>query len=368
MFIDHVKIHATAGDGGTGCVSFRREKYVEKGGPDGGHGGHGGDVILVADKNVNNLADLYFVPRLKAERGDHGRGKSQQGRTGQPLVVKVPCGTIIRRIEFTPLAGRKIMIKGEAHLPPEEAEVRQRRGRARLAPVVETPETDIVADLVEDGQQAVLCRGGAGGRGNTAFTSSTHQVPREFELGEKGEEGRFELTMKTIADVGLVGYPNAGKSTLIGRLTAAHPKVAAYPFTTLTPHVGVMNFSDYGTMTLADIPGLIEGAHADVGLGHDFLRHIERCRLLLILLDTAGADNRDPLDDYKKLLKELELYSAALMKKPRLIVANKMDLPGAAENLKRFKKRFRRKVVEISALEQSGLEELKEALRGTRGE
>jgi GTP-binding protein len=363
MFVDQVKIHAKAGDGGNGCVSFRREKYVEKGGPDGGNGGHGGDVILVADKNVNNLTDLYYAPRLKAERGDHGRGKGQQGRTGRPLTVRVPCGTIVRRIEFTPLAGRKLMIKGEAHLPPEAAESRPRRGHARLAPVVETAETDVVADLVEDGQQVVLCRGGMGGRGNAAFASSTHQVPREFELGEKGEEGEFELTMKTIADVGLVGYPNAGKSTLIGKLTHAHPKVAPYPFTTLTPHVGVLKFDDFETLTIADIPGLIEGAHANVGLGHDFLRHIERCRLLLILLDMAGVDNRDPLDDYKQLLKELGLYSEELMKKPRLIVANKMDQPAAAANLRRFKRRYRRKVIAISAMESRGLEELKAALR-----
>ncbi|MBI5687513.1 MAG: GTPase ObgE [Verrucomicrobia bacterium] len=362
MFVDCQKIHVKAGDGGHGCVSFRREKFIEKGGPDGGNGGHGGDVILVADKNANNLVDLYYKPRLLAERGGHGEGKRKQGKSGRSLIVKVPCGTVIRRLEFTPLAGCKLMVKGEAHIPGTDVEL-ERRGRTIKVMPTPTAATDIVADLVEEGQQVVLCRGGRGGRGNCTYTSSTHQAPREFEQGELGEVGEFELTLKIIADVGLVGYPNAGKSTLLSRLTAAHPKIAPYPFTTLTPQIGVTYFEDFGKLTLADIPGLIEGAHDNVGLGHDFLRHIERCRLLLLLLDMAGVDNRDPIEDYRQLLKELELYDPAMLKKPRLIVANKMDLPEAAANLRRFKRRFRRKVVEISALESSGLEELKQTLR-----
>ncbi|MBM3889932.1 MAG: Obg family GTPase CgtA [Verrucomicrobia bacterium] len=364
MFVDHVKIFAKGGDGGNGCVSFRREKYVEKGGPDGGHGGHGADVILEADPSQNNLVDLYYQPRLIAERGQHGQGKRKQGRSGRPLIVKVPCGTVVRRLRFTPLAGCRLMVKGEAHLPPTPIE---RKGRPRIiGEELAEPTTDIVADLVERGQRVVLCRGGRGGRGNSSFATSTHQAPREFELAEKGEEGEFELTLKTIADIGLVGYPNAGKSTLLSRLTAAHPKIAPYPFTTLTPQVGVLYFEDHTTLTVADIPGLIEGAHKNVGLGHDFLRHIERCKLLVLLLDMAGTDARDPLDDYKQLLKELKLYDPELAKRPRIIVANKMDQPAAAENLKRFKKRFRRKVIEISALEKRGMDELKGALRKQR--
>jgi GTP-binding protein len=367
MFVDQQKIHAKAGDGGNGCVSFRREKFIEKGGPDGGNGGRGGDVILVADKNANNLVDLYYKPRLQAERGGHGEGKRKQGKSGRPIYVKVPCGTVVRRLEFTPLAGCKLMVKGEAHIPGTDVELERRRGRTiRVSPSLPA-DTDIVADLVEEGQQVVLCRGGKGGRGNCTYTSSTHQAPREFEMGEVGEVGEFELTLKTIADVGFVGYPNAGKSTLLSRLTAAHPKVAPYPFTTLTPQIGVTYFEDMAKLTLADIPGLIEGAHDNIGLGHDFLRHIERCRLLVLLLDMAGMDNRDPLDDYRKLLKELELYDPAMLKKPRLIVANKMDLPEAAANLKRFKRSIRRQVVEISALESRGLDELKKTLRMLRG-
>lgn len=365
MFIDQQIIHAKAGNGGHGCVSFRREKFIEKGGPDGGNGGHGGDVILVADKNANNLVDLYYKPRLVAERGGHGEGKRKQGKSAQSLVIKVPCGTVIRRLQFTSLAGCKLMVKGEAHIPGTDVEIERRRRTIKVSPTP-TTDTDVVADLTEEGQQVVLCRGGRGGRGNCTFTSSTHQAPREFETGELGEIGEFELTLKIIADVGLVGYPNAGKSTLLSRLTAAHPKIAPYPFTTLTPQVGVTYFEDLGKLTIADVPGLIEGAHDNVGLGHDFLRHIERCRLLLLLLDMAGVDNRDPIDDYRKLLKELELYNPALLKKPRLIVANKMDLPDADANLKRFKRRCRRKVVTISALESRGLDELKKVLRSLR--
>ena len=368
MFIDRQKIHVKAGDGGHGCVSFRREKFIEKGGPDGGNGGFGGDVVLVADKNANNLVDLYYKPRLIAERGGHGEGKRKQGKSGHTLIVKVPCGTVIRRLSFTPLAGCKLMVKGEAHLPGTDVELERRKRRTiTVSPTLAT-DSDIVADLLEQDQQIVLCRGGRGGRGNCPFTSSTHQAPREFEQGELGEEGEFELTLKIIADVGLVGYPNAGKSTLLSRLTAAHPKIAPYPFTTLTPQVGVSYFEDMTKLTIADVPGLIEGAHANIGLGHDFLRHIERCRLLVLLLDMAGVDNRDPLDDYRKLLKELKLYDASLLKKPSLIVANKMDMPGAAANLKRFKRRFRGKVVGISALESRGLDELKKVLRSLKAD
>ena len=235
---------------------------------------------------------------------------------------------------------------------------------------VETPtvepapvERELIADLIEDGQRFVLAKGGQGGRGNTTFKSSTHQAPREFEYGEPGEELKAELELKTLADVGLVGYPNAGKSTLLSKLTRAHPKVAAYPSTTLTPNVGLTDYDDYRRITIADIPGLIEGAHTGKGLGHDFLRHIERCRLLLVLLDAAGVDGRKPWEDYRQLVEELKLYNPGILDKPRLVVVNKMDLPEAKKNLAAFKRKHRVRVIEISALAGDGVDKLKLALR-----
>jgi GTP-binding protein len=228
----------------------------------------------------------------------------------------------------------------------------------------ESPDARVMLmDLVENKQEFALAHGGRGGRGNTSFKSSTHQAPREFEFGEPGEELRVELELKTIADVGLVGFPNAGKSTLISKITHAHPKIAPYPFTTLTPNVGILQFDDLACVRVADIPGLIEGAHGGKGLGHDFLRHIERCHLLLMLLDMAGVDGRKPSDDYKQLLSELELHNPALLEKPRVVVANKMDMPAAKKNLAAFKRKHRGRVIEISALESAGLEKLKLAIR-----
>jgi GTP-binding protein len=325
MFVDKVKIHAKAGDGGNGCVSFRREKYVERGGPDGGNGGNGGSIVLVADKNVQDLTDLYYAPLLRAKRGEHGRGKNQHGATAPDVVVKVPCGTLVKKL----------------------------------------PENEVIADLVEHGQRFVLARGGRGGRGNTAFKSSTHQAPREFEYGKAGEELDAELELKTVADVGIVGYPNAGKSTLLSKISRAHPKIAAYPFTTLSPNVGTMNLDEFGgeRLTVADVPGLIAGAHAGKGLGHDFLRHIERCKALIILLDMAGVDGRDPRDDYQQLLEELKLYNPVILKKPRIVAANKMDLPQARKNLQEFRRKNRVRAIEISAKTGDGLEKLKLALR-----
>ncbi|NUN92659.1 MAG: GTPase ObgE [Verrucomicrobiae bacterium] len=327
MFVDRVKIYAKAGDGGKGCVSFRREKFVPKGGPDGGNGGDGGDVILRVDPHTSHLSDLLYQPRLLAARGEHGRGKNQYGRSAPPLRVKVPPGTEVRRL----------------------------------------PEGGFVADLVTPGSEFVLCKGGRGGRGNAVFRSSTHQAPREFDPGAPGEEGDFELELKTVADLGLVGFPNAGKSTLLTRISRARPKVGAYPFTTLHPVVGAMEFEDWGKLTIADIPGLVEGAHRNVGLGHGFLRHIERCRALVILLDMAGSEGRDPRSDYAALLKELELHNPRILHKPRLVVANKMDLPGAAEHLRRFRRKFRIKPFLISAEKGEGLAELKQALRAAVG-
>jgi GTPase len=320
MFVDRVKIFAKAGDGGRGCVSFRREKYVPHGGPDGGNGGDGGNVVLRVDKDTNQLSDLLYQSRLIAKNGEHGRGKKQHGKSSPDFIQKVPPGTVVRRL----------------------------------------PEGELVADLVNIGEECVLCKGGRGGRGNYTFKSSTHQAPREFGPGAPGEEGEYELEMKTVADIGIVGYPNAGKSTLISKISKAHPKVASYPFTTLTPIIGTIEYEDFRTLRIADIPGLVEGAHQNVGLGHGFLRHIERCRTLIILLDMAGIDGRDPREDYVQLLKELELHNPEIMEKPRIVVANKMDCPESAENLKKFKRKNRGKIYLISAQQEDGLAELKE--------
>lgn len=387
MFVDKVKIHAKAGDGGNGCVSFRREKYVDHGGPDGGDGGRGGDIILVADKNASDLSDFFYQPRLVARHGAHGRGKNCYGRNAKDVIVRVPIGTQVFRLT------RIVRQRAQSRYHPAAAtevfsptaEVGKSYAAVTVAESDPTAEREMIADLVEDGQRFILAHGGKGGRGNTHYKSSTHQAPREFEYGEPGEELRAELELKTIADVGLVGFPNAGKSTLISKLTSAHPKIASYPFTTLTPNVGILAYDDdFARIRIADIPGLITGAASGKGLGHDFLRHIERCRLLIILIDMAGVDGRKPQDDYRQLLQELELYNPAILDKPRLVVANKMDIPAAKKNLAAFKRstverasrplkgRAKRrtgetpvplKILEISAREGSGLEKFRLALR-----
>lgn len=367
MFVDKVKIFAQAGDGGHGCVSFRREKYVEYGGPDGGDGGDGGDIVLVADKNVSDLSDLFYQPRLVAKHGGHGRGKNCTGRNAADVVARVPIGTqvfFLERPERPAHAPRYHPAAATEEFDPT-ATVGQpfRKPRSALPPPPVLAAGELLADLVEDGQRFVLARGGRGGRGNYHFKSATHQVPREFEYGEPGESVRVELVLKTIADVGLVGYPNAGKSTLISKMTKAHPKIAPYPFTTLKPNVGILVYDDFDRVRIADIPGLIEGAHAGKGLGHEFLRHIERCRLLVVLLDMAGVDNRDPRDDYRQLLEELKLHDPALLEKPRLVVANKMDLPESAKKLAAFRRKHRVPVLKISALADEGLDKLKLAIR-----
>jgi GTP-binding protein len=324
MFIDECTIKARAGDGGRGCVSFRREKYEPWGGPNGGDGGKGGDVVLRGDDDQNNLVDFKYKPHWNAERGEHGLGKDCNGREGRPAILRVPLGTVVYRLET-----------GEP-----------------------------ITEILEDGQEFVLCKGGKGGFGNTRFKSSVNRAPRQSGPGEPGEQGEFRLELKSIADVGLVGFPNAGKSSLTGLITKAHPKVASYPFTTLHPQIGIIEFPDeYDRLILADVPGLIAGASENKGLGHRFLRHIERCALLLIILDMAGTDNRDPRDDYKQLLKELELYDKALLKKPRLVAANKMDEDAAVANLKKFKTRYKTaELVPISCLSEEGLPKLKKEL------
>lgn len=376
MFVDRVRIRVKAGDGGNGAVSFRREKYVEYGGPDGGDGGDGGDVVLVASKDVQDLSELYFQPHLVAKRGEHGRSKGRTGRSAPPVVVKVPIGTQVYRIgpivrpasssRYHPAAATAVFdAKAQVGVPYG---TKSRRGLPQPNAVEAvsgdgTEERELVCDLVEDGQRFVLAHGGRGGRGNEAFKSSTHRAPREFEYGQPGEQLVAELELKTIADVGLVGFPNAGKSTLISKITDAHPKIAPYPFTTLTPNVGVLVYEDYTRIRIADIPGLIEGAHAGRGLGHDFLRHIERCQMLVLLIDMAGVDGRKPWTDYRQLLAELELYSPTLVQKPRLVVANKMDLPAAKKNLASFRRHYRGRLLPISAQTGEGLDKLVLALR-----
>src|SRR5213594_2339138 len=329
MFVDRIKVFAQAGSGGRGSVSFRREKFVPKGGPDGGDGGRGGEVILRADRHVDNLSNLFYEPIIKAKSGGHGMGKKMHGKSAPAKIVKAPVGTIV--------------------WPADE------KGRPTSAvPIV---------DLIRDGQEFVLCRGGAGGKGNVHFKSSRNRAPRQYTEGEEGEQGYFLFELRTIADAGLVGYPNAGKSTLLRKMSAARPKIAAYPFTTLHPIVGVMELPGYRRATIADIPGLIEGAHRGVGLGHEFLRHITRCRILIFVIDVAGSEGRNPIEDLQNLRREIDLYDPALSSRPWLIVANKMDLPDAERNLRALQERFpRTKIIPTSAAKGEGMDALKEAL------
>ena len=349
MFVDQIRIHAKAGDGGNGCVSFRREKFVPKGGPDGGDGGKGGDVILRTDVHTDNLVDFYYQPLLRAKRGEHGMGKNMYGKAGADSLYKVPPGTLIYRIPIQMLEVPAVDEPAES--PP---------ARVAIAP----SDCEFVTDLSLENQEFILCKGGAGGKGNTHFKSSTNRAPRQFTEGQPGEEGYFLLELRKIADVGLVGYPNAGKSTLLTKISAAHPKVASYPFTTLNPVVGVVDFDGYQRAKVADIPGLIEGAHRNVGLGHNFLRHIVRCKLLVFVLDIAGSEGRNPIEDLGSLRRELDLYDPTLSERGWIIAANKIDLPGAEENLGMLQSRFADKViVPMAAAEGRGIQEFRNALR-----
>src|SRR5881296_4027268 len=342
MFVDRVKVFVQAGKGGRGCVSFRREKFVPKGGPDGGDGGRGGDVILRADRHVDNLANLFYEPIVKAKSGGHGMGKKMAGRAGAEKIVKVPVGTVVWSADESKHGTSNL----QSSTPKSDQSV--------IEPVV---------DLVRDRQEFVLCRGGAGGKGNVHFKSSRNRAPRQYTEGEEGEQGHFLLELRTIADAGLVGYPNAGKSTLLRKISAARPKVAAYPFTTLHPIVGVMELPGYRHATIADIPGLIEGAHRGVGLGHEFLRHITRCPVLIFVIDVAGSEGRSPVEDLQNLRKEIDLYDSMLSSRPWLVVANKMDLPGAETNLRALRERFSKiKIIPTSAAKGEGVAELKDTL------
>lgn len=336
-FVDHIRVDCRAGDGGHGMVSFRREKFVPRGGPDGGDGGDGGKVILVVDRNTDNLRSFHYDPKLIAEHGAHGQSYKRHGKNGKTKIGRVPPGTVVYRC---PAA--------DVH---EAVQMERSDEGVELIPV---------ADLTEDGEELVLLTGGKGGRGNFHFRTPTNQVPQERELGTEGETGIFYFELRRIADVGLVGFPNAGKSTLLSKLSAKKPKIASYPFTTLTPQIGVVSLDAQDRFTMADIPGLIEGAHENRGLGHEFLRHITRCRILLFVVDIAGSEGRDPIEDIQTLRTEIKLYDEELSKFPWAVVANKMDLEASAANLEIFKNRFPKvPIIPISAMEEEGLDGLK---------
>jgi len=366
MFVDRIKVFAQAGNGGRGSVSFRREKFVPKGGPDGGDGGRGGDVVLRAERHVDNLANLFYEPIIKAKDGGHGKGKKMAGRAGANKIVKVPVGTIVWRAEdekFSTSNSDKSRAGAQQRTPGSDQSAIRALPAFAKATADRQSEMDLIVDLVRDGEEFVLCRGGAGGKGNVHFKSSRNRAPRQYTDGEEGEQGYFLLELRTIADAGLVGYPNAGKSTLLRKLSAARPKVAAYPFTTLHPVVGVMELPGYRHATIADIPGLIEGAHRGVGLGHEFLRHITRCPILIFVIDVAGSEGRSPVEDLQNLRKEIDLYDPMLSSRPWLIVANKMDLPNANENLETLQEKFSKvRIVPISAANGEGIDTLKKAL------
>jgi GTP-binding protein len=384
MFIDEIKIYAKAGHGGKGCVAFHREAYITKGGPSGGNGGRGGSVILQADHDLNNLIQQYYVPRLIAKDGDAGMGKGMDGHAGADLLIKVPCGTLVWRLPSPPAepasgddddeeedekptfktsTSKRPVIRSANGVRAQEIDLSQEDTTSESA-VADAVKGELVADLTENGQQFILCKGGRGGLGNRNFATAARQTPRFAQPGEPGDEGEFLFELRIMAEVGLVGYPNAGKSTLLTAISRARPKIASYPFTTLHPQIGIVEYPDWKRLTVCDVPGLIEGAHNNVGLGHEFLRHIQRCKVLVLLLDMAGTDNRHPWDDYKQLLKELELYDPALLEKPRLVVANKMDEAVAEENLKLFKKKIKKvSLLPISAAFDQGMEKFRETIR-----
>lgn len=328
MFVDQVHIVVQAGKGGNGCVSFRRESKVPKGGPDGGRGGDGGSVLLVSETNLNSLIYFRFHPINKAKNGKPGQGSKRQGKRGDDIVLRVPVGTIVRE------EGRE----------------------------------EILHDFLEQGEAFLAAKGGKGGRGNSSYATSTHQVPREFQPGRPGEEKRLFLELKIIADIGLVGFPNVGKSTLISGISAARPVIADYPFTTLTPNLGVVDAGGSRRFVVADIPGLIEGAHEGHGLGIRFLKHIERTKVLVHLIDVSPATGRDPVDDYAVVIKELEAYGPSLAARPKIIVANKTDTLGGQrsrlERVRRLAAKQGAPFFAVSALTGKGLKELRAGMAG----
>lgn len=320
MFVDHVKIYVKGGDGGDGMVAFRREKYIAYGGPAGGDGGNGADVVFEVDEGLRTLMDFRYQKHFKAPRGEHGMSKNKHGKNAEDMVVKVPPGTVVREGEDGP----------------------------------------VIADLVEHGQRAIIARGGRGGRGNSRFATSQNPAPELSEKGEPGVEKNITLELKVLADVGLVGFPSVGKSTLLSVVSSAKPKIGNYHFTTIVPNLGMVETGDGRSFVLADLPGLIEGAHEGVGLGHQFLRHIERTRVILHVIDMSGMEGRDPYEDYEIIQNELEQYNLRLTERPQIIVANKMDLPEAEENLANFKEKVGEDmhIYPISAVTRQGLDQV----------
>src|SRR5258706_9366349 len=329
MFVDEIKVFAHAGHGGKGCVAFHRETFVPKGGPSGGNGGRGGDVILEADHDLNNLIAQFYTPRLIAEAGKAGMGKGMDGPAGKDLVVKVPCGTLVWRLpeaESTPMdqieteAAAEVLQSSTRKRPIIRHSGRDRAMEIDLAAEEQSPleahseKGELIADLTTHGQRFSLCKGGRGGLGNRNFATARRQTPRFAQPGEPGTEGHFLLELRIMAEVGLVGFPNAGKSTLLAAISKARPKIAPYPFTTLHPQIGIIEYPDFARLTVCDVPGLIEGAHQNVGLGHAFLRHIERCKVLVILIDMAGNVGRAPWDHYKQLLNEMRCREPGMVK------------------------------------------------------
>ena len=320
MFVDHVKIYVKAGDGGDGMVAFRREKYVPNGGPAGGDGGHGGNVVFEVEEGLRTLMDFRYKRHFKADRGEHGMSKGMHGRKSEDLIVKVPPGTVVMNAETK----------------------------------------TVIADLVEHGQRAVVAKAGRGGRGNCRFATPSNPAPELAEKGEPGEELDLILELKVLADVGLVGFPSVGKSTLLSVVSSAKPKIGAYHFTTIVPNLGMVETDDGRSFAMADLPGLIEGAHQGVGLGMQFLRHIERTRVIVHMIDMSGMEGRNPYDDYVTINNELEQYNLRLLERPQIVVANKMDMPDAEENLIEFKKKVGEdvKVFPVSAVSRQGLKPL----------
>ncbi|KQL38080.1 GTPase ObgE [Bacillus sp. FJAT-25509] len=320
MFIDQVKIYVKGGDGGNGMVAFRREKYVPKGGPAGGDGGKGANVVFRVDEGLRTLMDFRYKRHFKADRGQHGMSKNQHGKNAEDMIVKVPPGTI----------------------------------------VTDADSGELIADLTMDGQTAIIARGGRGGRGNSRFASPANPAPEIAENGEPGKERNIKLELKVLADVGLVGFPSVGKSTLLSVVSSARPKIAEYHFTTIVPNLGVVETEDNRSFVMADLPGLIEGAHQGVGLGHQFLRHIERTRVIVHVIDMSGLEGRDPYDDYLTINQELKEYNLRLTERPQVVVANKMDIPEAEENLNKFREQVGDEVqiFPISAVTRQGLRDL----------
>ncbi|KKO51865.1 GTPase ObgE [Paenibacillus sp. DMB20] len=323
MFVDKAKVYVKGGDGGDGLIAFRREKYVPNGGPAGGDGGKGGDVIFRVDEGLRTLMDFRYQRHFKAKRGEKGRNKSQHGANAENMIVRIPPGTVL----------------------------------------IDDDTGEVIADLTRHGQQVIVARGGRGGRGNIRFATPNNPAPELAENGEEGEERYVTMELKVMADVGLVGFPSVGKSTLLSVVSAAQPKIGAYHFTTITPNLGMVEVGDDRSFVMADLPGLIEGAHEGVGLGHEFLRHVERTRVIIHVVDMAGSEGRDPFNDWQKINEELRLYNPVLAERPQIVAANKMDMPESEENLQAFREKVKAvrpdlEIMPISSLTRQGIQEL----------